>query len=337
MAVTIRDVAKEAGTTIGTVSKAMNNSYTISGEMTAHVKAVAERLGYRPNARAQSFSRRANRDVAFLTYLPRDIGFTNPHMFEILVGAEAALREKGYSVKLYSCDADNVCHLVKEAIDTKMVDGLLLHASVVTRELAVLLGHTGAAHIVIGKPDFGNSLCWIDNNNKFAGEVAAAHIYEQGHREIVYFGGTDKDHISTDRLKGIKYYLEERGISSEDLIVYQGESSLKSGSEMTAKLLSEKKLPPAIICANNLLAFGCLKEIQRAGLNVPGHISLMTFDDYPLAQLSDPALTTVSINVYDMGVSAGKLLVKKIKRPELKIQTYTTMPELTIRGSTGAR
>ncbi|MCL2829014.1 MAG: LacI family transcriptional regulator [Oscillospiraceae bacterium] len=334
MAVTIRDVAREAGTTISTVSKAMNNSHTISGEMTAHVKAVAERMGYRPNARAQTFARRACREVAFLTRLPRDIAFTNPHMFEILVGTEAALVAKGYAIKLHGCDEDTVCALVKDLIGGKLADGLLLHVSVVTRELAVLLMRLEAPHIVIGKPNFNNSLCWIDNNNKLAGELAAGHLYDTGHRTIAFIGGREEDRISQDRLEGVKMLWKEHRHTLDAAHILQGESTVESGVEMTRMLMASDNRPSAIICANNALAFGCLRALQISGIDVPAELSLMTFDDYPLAQLTAPPLTTVSIDVYEMGVSAGKLLVNKIKKPEIQVQTFTTMPRLIMREST---
>ena len=337
MAVTIRDVAREAGTTIGTVSKALNNSYTISGEMTAHVKAVAERLGYRPNARAQTFARRANHEVIFLTNLPRDIAFTNPHMFEVLAGAESALTSKGYALKLYGCDANNVCALVKDIINGKLADGLLIYASVATRELALLLTHMETPHIVLGKPGFNNSMCWIDNNNKLSGELAAGHLLKTGHRSIAFIGSLKEDTISQDRLEGVKTRLKKHDLSLDPAFIFKGQPTVESGVQMTRMLIKSGKKPSAIICSGNMLAFGCLRALQASGIEVPRSMSLITFDDYPLAQLTVPALTTVSIDVYEMGVSAGKLLVNKIKMPEMQVQTFTTMHQLVVRGSTIAK
>jgi DNA-binding LacI/PurR family transcriptional regulator len=337
MSVTIHDVAREAGTTISTVSKALNNSYTISGEMTAHIKAVAERLGYRPNARAQMLARQANREIIFLTNLPKDIAFKNPHMFEILAGAEPALSGQGYALKLRGCDPDTVCPLVKDIMESKLADGLLLHASVVTRELAVLLTHMEIPHIVIGKPNFSNSLCWIDNNNKLAGELAAGYLVDSGFVNIAFIGGCDEDKISQDRLEGVKKRLRESDSSLNPANISKGESSIEEGFRMTDNMLNGSIQFDSIICANNLLAFGCLRALQTHNVKVPENISLITFDDYPLAQLTNPMLTTVSIDMYDIGDQAGKLLVSKIKRPQMQVQIYTTVPHLVVRGSTITR
>ena len=334
MPVTIHDVAREAGTTISTVSKAMNNSYTISGEMTAHVKAVAERLGYRPNARAQIFARQSNREIVFLTSLSRDIAFANPHMFEILAGAESVLSSKGYALKLRGCDLDTVCLLTKDIMDGKHADGLLLHGSVVTRELSVLVTRMKIPHMVIGKPNFTNSLCWIDNNNQLAGELAAGYLLDLGHSNIAYIGGCKEDGICQSRLEGVKIRLKENMVDFDPVNIYEGESTIEDGSEMTEHLLRSAVLPDAIICANNFLAFGCVRTLQTHNVNIPENISLVTFDDYPLAQLTNPMLTTVSIDMYDIGLQAGDLLLSKIKIPQMQVQTYSTIPRLVVRGST---
>ncbi|MCL2003088.1 MAG: LacI family transcriptional regulator [Oscillospiraceae bacterium] len=338
MPVTIHDVAREAGTTIGTVSKALNNSHSISGERTVQIKTIAERLGYRPNARAQTFARQANREIVFLTGLPRDIAFANPHMFEILAGAEAALTSKGYGLKLRGCGADTVCSMMKDVMERKLADGLLLHASIVTRELAVHVTHTETPHLVIGKPGFSSSLCWIDNNNQLAGELAAGYLLDSGKRKIAYIGGGDEDRISQDRLEGVKVRIKESRMCLDPSLVFKGESTMAEGTRITNGLLS--RVPDAafdsVICANNLLAFGCLNALQARGVRVPEDIALITFDDHPLAQLTNPMMTTVSIDMYDLGEQAGKLLLSKIRKPQMQIQTYTTIPRLVVRGSTAS-
>lgn len=334
MSVTIKDVAKEAGVAISTVSKALNNCFSISGETAVHVKQVAKRLGYHPNSRAQTLARKANKEVTFITHLERDVAFSSPHIFEIMAGAEKALREKGYSLMIRNCDKANICEEVLNIVESKSTDGVLLHVSVVTRELATQLTSRNVPHVVVGQPEFGNSLCWIDNNNNFAGEIAAEHLYATGHKRIAFVGGHDKDKISQNRLEGAEKFLETRNASLYN--VFKGDSTVKEGERMAEELLKQSKLPDAVICANNLLAFGFLRGLQVNKIRVPEDISVITFDDYPLAQLTVPPLTTVSIDVYDMGVQAGQILARKIKRSQMQVQTFATMPLLVVRESTRA-
>jgi DNA-binding LacI/PurR family transcriptional regulator len=332
----IKDVAREAGVSIGTVSKALNGSYTISEEQTRRVKEVAERLGYKANARAQTFARQASRSVVFLTELPKGAAFGNPHMFEIICGAESSLREKGYTLALEHYDAKNICRAAREIMASKSADGILFHASVVTKELAAMLGREEIPHIVIGKPAFPNSVCWIDNNNRLSGEIAARHLAELGHTEIAFVGGLEEDRISEDRLAGVESELGGRLQPNEPALcsVYKGEPTIAEGKCAGLGILALAKRPHAVICANNYLAYGCLRAFQWESVRVPDDISLVTFDDYPFALFMNPALTTVSIDVYDMGAQAGKLLVSKIKKPGMHVQSFTTLPLLVKRQST---
>jgi len=329
---TIKDVARETGTSISTVSKALNGSYTISEGTAAQVKEAAERLGYRPNARAQTFARRATRSAVFLTAMGRNTAFENPHMFEILAGAEKSLREKGYALTLRSCDTKDACAIVRDIMDSQAADGLLVHATAVTRELSLMLNREDVPHIVIGKPDFPNSLCWIDNNNQLAGELAARHLLERGIKKIAFIGGCETDKISEDRLAGAQGALED----TEFVGIFKGESSIAEGERMGGELLTLREPVEAVICANNHLALGCLREVQSRGVKVPEDLSLITFDDYPFAKYTCPPLTTVSIDVYDLGMQAGKLLVSRIKKPGLHMQSFTTLPILVRRQSVTA-
>lgn len=333
LSITIFDVAREAGTSISTVSKALNDSYTISEETKEHVRQVAKRLKYQPNVRAQALARKDGRQACFITCLPRGIGFQNPHMFEILAGAEKALAAKNYVVTIQGSDPKNVCALVKDIVQRKSADGLLLHASVVTRELAALLTKEEVPHIVIGMPSFSSRLCWIDNNNHIAGEIAAHHVLEENPQSIVFIGGKDKDKISQARLEGVKSELENAQRPIECLRVYQGESTAENGYRMALKML-EEGIPDTVICANNYLAYGCLYALQLRNIDIPRDVSMITFDSYPFAQITWPKLTTVSIDVFEMGLQAGKLLVNKIKKPNLQIQSFTTLPNLVVREST---
>ncbi len=334
MSVTIKDVAREAGTSIATVSKALNDSYTISEETKKHIREVAEKLHYQPNVRAQTLARKIGRQAVFLTCLPRNIGFQNPHMFEILAGAETALAKKEYTLTLQGCTPKNVCAAVRDIIQRKSADGLLLHASVLTTELTAMIVQENMPHIVIGKPSFSSRLCWIDNNNQLAGEIAAHHLVETGHTQIGFIGGREEDKISQSRLEGALTELKNQNIPILDMPVYRGESTVENGIKLTRKLMQTNSKISAIICADNYLAFGCLKALQESHKKVPEEVSLITFDSYPFAEIVQPKLTTVSIDVFEMGIQAGKLLVSKIKKPNMQVQSFTTVPNLTIREST---
>lgn len=334
MGVTIKDVAREAGTSIATVSKVMHGSYSISKETIERVEQVMKELNYHPNQRARNFVSQSNKTIAFLTDIAKDAGFQNPHMFEMMCGMEAMLSHKGYGFLVKGLKKNEVCDYVKEAFETKYVDGFVIHASVISPELSDLVSKMNIPHLVIGVPDFENSFCWIDADNRHAGQVAAKHLLTVGYRTVGFIGGTDEDKISMHRLEGVMSVLSEHeGVIPSNYVQY-GNSDIDDGYAMTEQMLKGDNRPEAIICANNYLAYGCVKALHEKGMKIPDDIGIIAFDDHPFSQVLEPRLTVVNIDVYDMGQEAGSMIVQKIKKPNLHIQSYITYPKVIERDST---
>lgn len=335
MAVTIKDVARAANTSITTVSRVLNNQcYSVSEATVQRVNQAVRELNYHPNARARSFARQSTRAILLLYDLHPNAAFESPHMFEMMSGVEKILSKKGYQLEVKSTDTTSVSALVEEIISAQSVDGLLIHTSVVSRPLSALLTRTRFPHVVLGKPDFDSQMCWIDINNVLSGDIAANHLLEEGYQRIAYIGGRESDRISNHRLEGVRQALAGTAYAMEEQFIWQGESTAQEGIRMTEGLLSQKEKPDAIICANNNLAFGCVEAVKRLGLRIPKDVAVMTFDNYPYAEMMMPPLTVVDIDVYDMGVQAGTVLLNMIGKKNQQVQTYTTTSNLIIRDST---
>lgn len=334
MGVTIKDVAKAAGTSVSTVSKVINGHYSISEETARRVREVMQELNYYPSASAQSFARGITKEVAVLADLSPNRAFRNPHMFEIISGLEETLRAKGYRLTLRGVDAANVCETAQEVISRRSADALAIHVSVLTHPLSALLTRLRFPHIVLGMPNFESQVCWIDNNNVYSGTIAASYLLSLGYRRIGFVGGEYYDLGSTLRLQGIRQALQDAGLPLDDQYVWLGESTRAEGYRLTGKLLEGKQLPDAIICANNSIAMGCVAAIQERGLDIPGDMGVMAFDDYPLSRFIEPPLTVVDINVRDMGNQAGRFLLDMIRHPNRQVQTYVTTSNILARQST---
>ena len=184
MSATIRDVARLAGTSTATVSKVMNGSYSISRETADRVRKAMDELDYHPNLRAKNFARQSARTIVFVAELGRNTGFSNPHMFEMMCGLMHALEEKGYTLIVRNMRAEDCSHYIQEAADSKQADGFVIHASVISEVLDEMIFEKGIPHIVIGNPNFQSHFCWIDINNRLAGELAARHLLERGCKGI---------------------------------------------------------------------------------------------------------------------------------------------------------
>lgn len=334
MAATIKDVAKLAGVSTATVSKVMNGSYSISQKTIDHVHKVMEELNYHPNLRARNFARQSTKQVLFLTTLGENAGFSNPHMFEIMSGLECALGNKGYLLSVKNISPLEAPDFVKEVFDSKMVDGVVIHASVISRKLDELIRYKEIPHIVLGMPDFASHFCWLDIDNKLAGEMAANYLLRCGYQSLAFVGGTDEDKISAHRLAGVLSVLKEYDVIIPKYHLQYGDSDCDSGFKMTQEILQNHNLPDAIICANNYIAYGCVNALKENKIRIPEDMGVLTFDDYPFSQILNPRLTVIDIDVYDMGIQAGKLILNKMKKPNLQVQFYCTLPSITVREST---
>lgn len=333
MAVTIKDVAREAGVSTATVSKVMNQKGAISAQTQERVEAVMDRLGYRPNLRARNFARQNTNTIVFATELTKNCAFENPHMFEIMVGLQTSLSRKNYALHLVHVTRDNCMEILGGMIAGKSIDGLVLHISIVTRELEKIILKENFPHIVLGCPEYKTQLCWIDNNNVLSGEMAAACLHRQGYRRIAFIGGKKQDVGSAHRLQGYKNVLEQRHMRLIPEYVLGGFSTVESGSLMMNTLLELPRRPDSVICANNYLAVGAMNALLKHGIQIPSEMGLITFDAYPFSRITEPKMTTVDIDVHDMGKQAGEIILKKIKKPNLQIQSYTTLASLIINGS----
>ena len=294
MAVTIKDVAREAGVSIATVSKIINGAPGISEATTRRVEEVMRALDYAPNSRAASLARKSARCVAFLAELDEAAPYTNPHLFDIMCGVQTALFSKGYALTLL----DSLSADVEKMILSRAFDGIIVHGGALTRPIASLLIARRFPHIVIGHPS-DVRLNWVDTDHTLGGRIACEHLIDCGCERLAFMGEGETAGISNQRLTGFRTALLGRG-----------------------------ELPQGIVCGSNLLAYAFTLAAAERGVAIPGDMLLITFDRYPYSGLISPEPTLVQIDVRDMGRAAAKQLLQGLKKPELRVQSYTTLPSL---------
>ncbi|MCL2051450.1 MAG: LacI family transcriptional regulator [Lachnospiraceae bacterium] len=330
MAITIKDVAHEAGVSFSTVSKVINNSHEISEATAIKVKEVMKRLDYTPNARAASFRRKSTRNIAFLTPLKKGEAFIFPHKFDIICGVHAMLVRRGYNVTLVDIsDDEKIAATIKSVISTGGYEGLIVHAWNLNTDAAAILVRGNFPYIVIGEPNFESQICWLDNNNVLAGGIAARHLADCGAKKMAFVGTPWES-----RLEGVCLTLKELGLEIKPEHICHTDLSVGQGYAVTLELLNSKNRPDGIICENTMIAIGVMKAINEIGLALPTDIQLITFDDYPFSRVIEPMPTVINIDCYDLGEQAASQLIKNIRNPALHVQSYITLPELIVRGTT---
>lgn len=329
MSVTIRDVAREAGVSTSTVSKVLNNWASISAETCARVHAAIEKLHYTPNARAVSFARGATKNILFLSSLMKEEAYHNPHMFDILCGVQKELSVHGYTLMLTDIPEDVPPEeFLTGQISSRIADGILIHGSCVIPNMSRILLETQFPHIYIGHPNRRSNLCWIDTNHGLAGQFAAQHMLECHYDKIAFIAERRTDDISTRRLNGFLGSMYDYGYRIPEEYICYTDSSKEDAYRQALALLSLPEPPRAIICENNLLALSLCKALLEKHLRVPDDVAFLTFDSYPYSALIEPSPTIVDIDVYDLGVQAAVMLLRKLENPSLLLQSYTTLPVL---------
>ena len=339
MAATIHDIAREAGVSIATVSKVINNKAHVSPNTRKRVKQVMEQLRYTPNASAANLARRSSKNVLYADRFYKGLPYENPHMFDIICGVSHELSRKGYRLSLLNLDScgKKPEAALEETILSRVADGIIVSSAFVTARMERLLLKHDFPQICIGEPQFDTILSWIDTNNTLSSNLAVEHLVSTGCRTLAFMGGREEDRIFMDRLRGFRTAMERRGMEVKEEYITYNPPDVEAIFQSAAALLELPVPPDGIICTNSLMAVGTMRAIQARGLDIPGQVSLIAFDDHPYSPMVSPQPTIIDIDLFSLGVHAGNLLLKKIRDPAMLVQTYTALPRLLLRGTTRVR
>ena len=334
MSVSIKDVAKKAGVSISTVSKALNDKSSVSSSTIERIKQTAEDMGYVPNSRARVFATKETKQIVFIADIPKDTAFYNPHIFEIIMGLQHSVSKSGYSLIVESVEKKEALEYISSLYKKNMADALVVHASIITKRLESLIVKSNLPHLIIGQPDYQSTLSWIDTDNTLSGAIAIRHLLKKDYYPVAFVGGKADDMISLHRFEGAERELKQNNLNFEDQYVLSSSSTIVSGMNVAKKILKMEKPPRSVLCANSVIAFGMMQELRNQNIKVPKDIAVMTFDRYPFSDFTEPRVTSVDMNMYEIGEEAGSILIKNLSHPNLRIQTFTSEPCIFEREST---
>ena len=334
MSVSIKDVAKKAGVSISTVSKALNDKSSVSSSTIERIKQTAEDMGYVPNSRARVFATKETKQIVFVADIPKDTAFYNPHIFEIIMGLQHSVSKSGYSLIVESVEKKEALEYINNLYKKNMADALVVHASIITKRLESLIVKSNLPHLIIGQPDYQSTLSWIDTDNTLSGAIAIRHLLKKDYYPVAFVGGKADDMISLHRFEGAERELKQNNLSFEEQYVLSTSSTIDSGMNAAKKILKMEKPPRSVLCANSVIAFGMMQELRNQKIKVPKDVAVMTFDRCPFSDFTEPRVTSVDMNMYEIGEEAGSILIKNLSHPNLRIQTFTSEPCIFEREST---
>ncbi len=327
MGVTLKDVARKAGVSIGTASMALNNSDKVNSETYKRVHKVARELNYVPNARARALVKQST-DIIGLV-IPHII---NPFFAELAQAVKDGARKAGYNVIL--CSTDGKSEEEARYIDlfkSGMVDGAIFASQEkLTRENSHLLEELAANYIPIvnmNSQDFGSELVPVINTDlEKTGYQAARYLIELGHQRIGFGSHSPR------RFEGYKRAVKEYGLYNPEFIYYP----MQEISGVVEDIIQAEVKPTAFVCYNDNSAIKMIQLLVERGIRVPEDISIFGTDNIRLARHYNPPLTTINIPKEEMGRKAAEILVKLINGEKIaeneKMINYPT--ELVIRKST---
>jgi LacI family transcriptional regulator len=329
-AVTIHDVAARAGVSVATVSRVLNRKTPVRPETSRQVLEVARSLRYVPNVAARSLSIRRSHTIGIV--LPEVHG---DFFSEVIRGIDLAARRAGYHILVSGSHSDrNEMMEVLEAMRGR-VDGLIvmspdvavsaLRDQIVDQLPLVLLNSVAQSYTAITIDNYGGA------------HAMMRHLGALGHSRIAFIKGPDRNADASERLRGYRHAMRQMGGARMADLEVPGEFSEESGYAAAASILARQERPSAIFAANDSMAVGVLSAVAEHGLSVPADIAVVGFDDIPIARYLAPPLTTVKVDIAELGRRSFEAVIDSIDHGIPDQPRHECIPtSLVVRQSCGA-
>lgn len=309
MAASIKDVAREAGVSIATVSRVLNDIDVVNEDTKKKVKDAIKKLSYRPNIVARSLKTQKSSTIGII--IP-DI--SNQFYPEIVRGCEDVANIYNYNIMLCNADLDvdkemEALRILKE----KMIDGVIYMSNSIEQNIISLIKELEMPTVLVETTDADGIFPSVSIDNVMAASDAVKYLINKGNKKIAYVGTTtEKVNALSKRYTGYKKGLTEMEINLDKDLVYFGGVKARDGYAGINTILDKKAEVDAVFCASDEIAMGVINALRDKGIKVPGDVDVMGFDDIYSASIFYPKLTTVSQPMYDMGSVSMRMLIKSI-------------------------
>lgn len=334
MAVTIKDVAKRAGVTHPTVSRALRGDRRVSPQTTTRIRQIAHDLGYIPSATARSLKTNRTRVVGIVAHRLSD-----PFYSRVIDGIQDALQAEGYSIFLAATNhnPEREAQLVR-AMTERRVDGLIVCSLFITPEYRQAINSHNIPLVVIHNRAAEITPFTLYHDDRWATRLMTRHLLDLGHTRIGFLGNARAGRVSRARQAGFVEEMQAAGIEpDENAIVQAALASPAAGAEPVRHLLALPLPLTALVCFNDVLAIGAIRVLQQAHKRVPEDFSVTGFDNIEMAEYMNPPLTTFDQPKYSLGTRAANLLLSAIHAPdgqEAAANVLTLRGEIIVRAST---
>jgi LacI family transcriptional regulator, galactose operon repressor len=329
---TINDIARLASVSKKTVSRVINQSPFVKPETRAKIDAVIQEIGYHPDPQA--------RGLAFRRSFLIGLVYDNPnaqYIVNIQDGALDALRGSGFELVVHPCDrrSEDFIAGVRRFVERQKLHGVILLPPVAEdANLTRALQEVGCEYVRVASVKLDSTAHMVTSNDREATAEVARYLESLGHHKIGLIAGPNQYRSAHERAGGFLNVLQQHGIRVPPDYVLEGAYTFDSGVVCAEALLARNPRPTAIFACNDEMAAGVYKAAYRLGLRIPEDLSVVGFDDSPLASRLWPSLTTVRLPIRDMGRLAATKLLPSMSRTEADTAaTSIVVPHLIVRDS----
>lgn len=312
MPVTIKDIAKRAGVTHSTVSRALRGSRLISQETAERVRKAALEMGYQPSAVARSLKTNTTRVLGVVVS-----SIDDPFFSEILQGIEETAQAKGYSLFIATSqrDPDREQKIIQTMVEHR-TDGIIICSTPFGAQQDILLRKYGRPIVAVNNQAVEDYRYSILHDDVYGSRQVTRHLLELGHTRIAYLGNSHSGRTTLDRLTGFRQEMEAARLPIPDGFIHQEPGGgPENGMAAVEHFLKLPKPPTALVCFNDMVAMGVLHGLQQAGLKAPEDLSVTGFDNIVFSAYTNPALTTFDQPKHYLGVEAARLLLELLNSP----------------------
>ena len=306
--VTIKDVAKEAGVSIATISYVINKKENLSPETIEKVNDAIKKLNYIPDFSARSLVNKKSNLIGVVipqTEPGKQLMFNNPFYSEFLSGVEYNARKSGYHVIISGADADKS---YLEVSNKRNLDGIII-LGMYPEEFYNDLKKSNIPIVLVDSYCGDHYFHSIQINDRYGGYIATKYLIEKGHRNIALVTGKiKKEGVSEKRYLGYRDALKEYNIPLRQEYIFEGLVDYDYSLSIGEKLINTDGIT-AVFATADILAIGLIKRLKQLNVHVPNELSIMGFDDIYITKLIEPGLTTVKQNIYGKGEASVKLIM----------------------------
>ena len=332
----IQEVARRAGVSTATVSRTINNPSMVDPKTAKRVWKAVEELRYYPNSQARSLVSGRSRILGLIV---SDI--TNPFFPELIKGFEDVAIQNGYEILMSSTNYDSarMALCVRRMLERK-VEGVAIMTSEMDKHLVDQLAHRNVPMVFLDVGPTGEGISRVVVDYAMGVNEAMEHLLSLGHRRIGFISGPQGLKSARIRRSAFLRSLRRYGIDEDKRLVGEGNHTVDGGLDAMARMLESHCSPTAVLASNDLTAIGTMRAVRRAGLSVPGDVSVVGFDDIHLAEFTEPPLTTVRLSRKELAEHAFHALLRDVDeqptgRPDCKVETHLVIRESTCPARTG--